>query len=127
MLLSLGSFTFTVDNAAYDKLTLNAEYPWAKADRLGNTPQLQATGKEHRTISIRGVVYPTYNNVGAAQIENMRALAAKMEPLALVAGNGQNMGKWCILSIKEEDSILFEDGTPQKQDFSLELERYSNE
>ena len=127
MLLSLGSFTFAVDSAAYDQLSLNAEYPWAKADRLGSTPQLQALGKEHRTVSVSGTVYPTYNNVGTDQVEALRELAAKMEPQILVAGDGRNLGKWCILSIKEDDSLFFEQGTPRKQAYSLELERYSNE
>lgn len=127
MLLSLGSFQFAVDSAAYDQLTIKAEYPWSKADRLGSTPQLQAVGKEHRSISISGTVFPTYNNVGADQVESIRELAAKMEPQILVAGDGKNLGKWCVLSISEDDSCFFEQGTPRKQSYTLELERYSNE
>lgn len=127
MLLSLGNFQFSVDSAAYDRLTVKAEYPWSKADRLGGTPQLQAVGKEHRAISIGGAVFPAYNSVGADQIESIRRLAAKMEPQILVAGDGMNLGKWCVLSIVEDDSCFFEQGTPRKQSYTLELERYSNE
>lgn len=127
MLLSLGSFIFSVESAAYDQLSIKAEYPWAKAERIGNTPQLQAIGREHRSISLNGVVFPTYNNVGSGKIEELRELAAKMEPQILVLGDGQSVGKWCITSISEEDSLFFEQGTPKKQSYTLELERYSNE
>lgn len=125
MLLSLGNFTFGVSSAAYDRLTQNAEYPWSKVDRMGGEPQLQAMGKEHRTVSISGVVFPTYNNVGAEQIETLRSMAAQMEPQILVSGDGKVLGKWCILSISEEDSCFFEQGTPRKQTYGLELERYT--
>ncbi len=127
MLLSLGDFQFSVDSAAYDRLTIKAEYPWSKAERLGSVPQLQAVGKEHRTISISGAVFPSYNNVGDYQIESIRELAAKMTPQILVAGDGKNLGKWCVISISEDDSCFFEQGTPRKQSYTLELERYSNE
>ena len=127
MLLSLGDFQFSVDSAAYDSLTVKAEYPWSKAERLGGAPQLQAAGKEHRSVSIGGVVFPTYYGVGAEQIEALRKLAARMEPQLMVSGDGRSLGKWCVLSISEEDSYFFEQGTPRKQSYTLELERYSNE
>lgn len=124
MLLSLGDFKFSVDTATYDDLSLEAEYPWAKIDRLGNTPQLQSVGKEHRTMSLKGVVYTTYRG-GAAQPEALRSIAGKMEPLELVTGDGRALGKWCITKVSEGDSCFFEDGVPQRQTFSLDLERFS--
>lgn len=127
MLLCLGRFIFSVDSAAYDRLSLRAEYPWARVERLGSTPQLQAMGKEHRSISVSGVVFPTYNNVGAEQIEALRTVAAQMTPMILVGGDGKIFGKWCVISISEDDSAFFEQGTPRKQEYTLELERYSNE
>lgn len=127
MLLSLGSFIFSVDTAAYQSLAQNAEYPWAKAERLGASPQFQAMGKEHRKISLSGVVFPTYLNVGAEQIELLRSLAAQMKPQILVGGDGKILGKWCVTSISEDDSCFFEQGTPRKQAFSLEMERYSDD
>lgn len=127
MLLSLGSFKFAVDSAAYDELDRSASYPWSKVERLGGTPQLQAIGKEHRTVSIKGTVFPTYNNVGKDQIEMLRELAAKMEPLQMVSGDGTVLGKWVILDISENETAHFEDGTPRKQEFSMSLERFSDE
>ena len=124
MMLSLGDFQFSVDTAAYDELTLKAEYPWATVNRLQNTPQLQAMGKETRSISLQGTVYPTYRGSGAEQIENLREAAAQMEPQFLVAGDGRSLGRWVVKSIAQTDSVFFSDGVPQKQEFSLELERF---
>lgn len=127
MLLSLGNFKFAVDTAAYNELDRNASYPWSKVERLGNTPQFQAIGKEHRTVSIKGTVFSTYNNVGKDQIETLRELAAKMRPLQMVSGDGTVLGKWVILDISESETAHFENGVPRKQGFSMSLERFSDE
>lgn len=127
MLLSLGSFKFSVDSAAYTELDRSASYPWSKVERLGNAPQFQAIGKEHRTVSIKGTVFPAYNSVGKDQVEALRELAAKMEPLQMVSGDGTVLGKWVILDISESEAAHFEDGTPRKQGFSMSLERFNDE
>jgi phage protein U len=126
MLLSLGDFRFSVDTAAYDALDLNAEYPWAKVERLGNAPQLQAMGKERRTMTLRGVAITTYKG-GSGQPEALRAIAGKMEPLELVSGDGKALGKWCVMKISESESNFFSDGVPKKQAYTLELERFSHD
>lgn len=125
MLLSLGDFRFSVDTAAYNGLDTNAEYPWAKVERLGESPQLQAMGKEHRTKSLRGVIITSYKG-GAGQPETLRAMAGKMEPLELVAGDGKAWGKWCIMSVNESNDAFFPDGVPRKQSFTIELERFDD-
>ena len=124
MMLSLGDFQFSVDSAAYRELALKAEYPWATVDRMQNTPQYQAVGKETRSISLQGTVYPSYRGTGTEQIETLRNEAAKMQPQSLMAGNGRYLGRWIVKSISETDSLFFQDGVPQKQEFSLELERF---
>lgn len=124
MMLSLGNFQFSVDTAAYGDLALKAEYPWATVDRLQNTPQHQAMGKETRSITLSGTVYPSYLGTGTEQIEELREAAAEMKPQYLMAGNGRYFGRWIVKSISQTDSTFFEDGVPQKQEFSLELERF---
>ncbi len=125
MLLSLGDFRFSIDTAAFDSLDLSAEYPWARVDRLGNHPQLQAMGKEHRTMTLKGIIITTYRG-GVGQPEALREMAGRMEPLELVSGDGRAWGKWCVKGIQESDSYFFRDGVPQKQTFDLELERFKN-
>ena len=124
MMLSLGDFQFGVDTAAYAELSLKAEYPWAKVDRLQNTPQHQAMGLEVRSVSLRGAVYPSYRGAGLSQIETLREAAAEMKPQPLMAGNGRYLGRWIVKSISQTDTIFFEDGTAQKQEFTMEIERF---
>ena len=124
MMLSLGDFQFGVDTAAYAELSMKAEYPWAKVDRLQNTPQHQAMGLEVRSISLRGMVYPSYREAGLSQIETLREAAAEMKPQPLMAGNGRYLGSWVVKSISQTDSVFFEDGAAQKQEFTMEMERF---
>ena len=124
MMLSLGDFQFGIDAAAYAELSLKAEYPWAKVDRLQNTPQHQAMGLEVRSISLRGTVCPSYREAGLSQIEALREAAAEMKPQPLMAGNGRYLGRWVVKSISQTDSVFFEDGAAQKQEFTMEMERF---
>ena len=124
MMLSLGDFQFGIDTAAYAELSLKAEYPWAKVDRLQNTPQHQAMGLEVRSISLRGTVYPSYREAGLSQIEALREAAAEMKPQPLMAGNGRYLGSWVVKSISQTDTVFFEDGAAQKQEFTMEMERF---
>ena len=124
MMLSLGDFQFGIDAAAYAELSLKAEYPWAKVDRLQNTPQHQAMGLEVRSISLRGTVFPSYREAGLSQIEALREAAAEMKPQPLMAGNGRYLGRWVVKSISQTDSVFFEDGAAQKQEFTMEMERF---
>ena len=124
MMLSLGDFQFGIDTAAYAELSLKAEYPWAKVDRLQNTPQHQAMGLEVRSISLRGTVFPSYREAGLSQIETLREAAAEMKPQPLMAGNGRYLGSWVVKSISQTDTVFFEDGAAQKQEFTMEMERF---
>lgn len=123
MLLSWGSFQFSVETAAFSELEISEEFPWSRVDRIGNTPQLQATGKRHRSISLRGCVFPAYRG-GADQVDQLAALAGRMEPQFLVSGDGRNWGQWCLLRIAESDSALMPDGSPRKQAYTIEMERF---
>ena len=126
MMLSLGDFQFSVDTAAYTQLALRAEYPWAAVERLQNTPQQQAAGKETRSITLEGAVYPTYRDAGVSQVERLREAAAKMTPQYLVDGNGRYLGRWIVKSVSQTDTVFFEDGTPRKQEFTLEMEQFDD-
>lgn len=122
MILALGSFIFSIDTAAYQTLQLSASYPWASAPRFANSPGYQATGLEERRVSLSGTVYPTFRGEGS--LEYLRLMASAMTPLPMVDGRGRYLGLWVVKSVNETRSLLFDDGTPRKQDFAMELERY---
>ncbi len=124
MLLSLGDFQFSVATAAYNDLDTKASYPWATVDRLQNVPQRQAMGKETRSVTLKGTVYTSYRGAGSSQIETIRGQAARMSPLPLVTGSGRFLGLWVVTKIDQGDSYFFEDGTPQKQVFTITLDKF---
>ena len=47
-----------------------------------------------------------------------------MKPQPLMAGNGRYLGSWVVKSISQTDSVFFEDGAAQKQEFTMEMERF---
>ena len=47
-----------------------------------------------------------------------------MKPQPLMAGNGRYLGRWIVKNISQTDTIFFEDGTAQKQEFTMEIERF---
>jgi phage protein U len=50
-----------------------------------------------------------------------------MLPVNLTSGYGENFGRWYLARIEEEQSGLFTDGMPRKQQFTLEFQRYGED
>ncbi len=130
-MMSLGDFRFSIDTAAYQKLQRTVEYRWPAQARVGRRPARQFVGIGDDSISLDGVIYPNYRG-GLGQVEKMRTLAGKGEPLSMVSGpdetgSGRAMGKWCITRIAETQSVHFSDGSPRKQEFRLQLSHYGED
>nr|VFK12746.1 MAG: hypothetical protein BECKLFY1418C_GA0070996_100167 [Candidatus Kentron sp. LFY] len=125
-MMALGDYRFSVNEAAYQTLVHSSEYRWKSQERVGRLPAQQYVGPGTETVSLEGVIYPHYAG-GIGQLDAMRLEANKGEPLMLVDGRGNVWQKWVITSIEETQSILFEDGTPRKVEFSLQLSRYGED
>lgn len=123
VLLQLGEFKFTATGAGFSELSRTRGFVWAAQTRFGKAPALQFIGEEVRTVSVGGTIFTT-EGAGLKQITEMESLAAKGQPLLMVAGTGDILGYWCITSISATDSALFADGVPRKQDFQLALSYY---
>ena len=126
MLMILGAYRFTIDNAAYQRLQRTTKYKWQEVNRLGSNPSLQFTGFEAETINLDGTIYPSFKG-GLRQITLMRAQASLGKPLFLISGNGFAFGRWCIASISENNSHFLKDGAPQKIEFNLTLKKYGED
>ena len=124
-LIKLGDFKFSVDTAAFSELRRVRSFSWASQQRMGQKPVLQYTGEGEESISFGGVIFPTLG-AGINQIETMKTMAGRGQPLLLVAGTGDVLGYWCITSVEETRAYLFADGVPRKQDFSLSLLYYGD-
>ena len=123
---TLGDFVFEIDSACFDALNRSTEYGWVKGDRILREPSQQFVGKGGDEIKLPGVIYPFWKG-GLQKVDALREAAEKGEPLLLVRGDGEVMGRWCITRISEQQAHLTSDGTPRKQTFTLELARYGND
>ncbi|ETX03575.1 MAG: tail protein (plasmid) [Candidatus Entotheonella factor] len=125
-MLALGDFRFAVDTAAYQTLQRTSAYRWPGQERLAREPALQFTGPGTETLTLDGVIYPAFRG-GLGQLDAMREMAARGEPLLLVDGLGQVRGQWVITQIEESQSHFLPKGIPRKMTFTLSLQRYGED
>ncbi len=61
-------------------------------------------------------------------MKKLREMAAAGVPYPLIYADtaiGENLGDWIITAVKESRTLFKDDGTPQKIDFTIELESYA--
>lgn len=124
--MALGDFRFSLPTAAYQSLQRSAAYSWAGQTRVGREPAQQYTGPGERAVTLSGVIYPHFRG-GLQQVEQMRTLAGRGQPLPLTDGTGKYWGKWVITKIDEEQTHFIGPGLPQKITFSLALKAYGED
>jgi phage protein U len=123
-MMMLGRFLFAISTATYQDLTRKTGRRWAQQDVYGKRPVLQDTGPDAETITLAGVIFPEYRG-GFRQLDDLRALMNTGKPQALLTGSGQLLGKWVIESVEERQSTFAALGAPRRQDFTLQLKRFS--
>jgi phage protein U len=126
VMMILGKYRFCISNSAYKSLSRTSEYSWAEHNRIANESALQFTGKKSESITLQGTIYPHFKG-GLNQVNSMRDEASKGKALMLIAGNGNVFGKWCITSIREEQTYLFQNGDPRKITFNISLKKYGED
>lgn len=122
-MLALGQYRFGVWNAAYQQLQRQDAWRWSEQKRIGTADALHYTGRTPTSISLTGVIFPTFRG-GLDQLDDMRAEANRATPLRLVAGNGTDMGRWVIVSITERQAVFLPAGVPKKVTFTINLKKY---
>ena len=96
VMLALGPFRFEMGQATYQSLAMSQSWRWPEQARIGREPALQFTGREPAEIRLQGVLFPGFD-AGLAQVEEMRELADRGEPLQLVDGVGRVWGScWSL-------------------------------
>jgi phage protein U len=124
-MMTLGGFKFGVSTAAYQELKRTTEYLWPSQQRFGAAPALQSTGLGDDAISLSGVVYPEWNG-GTGQLDDLRSLAADRQPLTMIDGRGNVLGRWVIERVEEGQSVFAQAGVARKQEFTLGLKKYDD-
>ncbi|MES9873170.1 MAG: phage tail protein [Candidatus Sedimenticola sp. 6PFRAG7] len=125
-MMKLGEYSFSLNTAAYQSLTRSCEYRWRAQDRTGRSPAQQYLGPGAETISLEGDIYPHFKG-GLGQLESMRSEAGKGVPMILVDGTGRIWQQWVIKQVEETQRLLFNDGTPSKIEFRMQLTRYGED
>ncbi|MBM4211605.1 MAG: phage tail protein [Gammaproteobacteria bacterium] len=125
-MLALGPYRFSLNTSAYQSLKRSSEYRWPSLERIGQEPLLQALGQGSDRIDLDGVIYPHFRG-GLGQINAMRDSAQRQEPLMLINGLGEVLGRFVITQIEETQNTFLPDGVPRKIEFRLSLERYGED
>ncbi|GHU22979.1 oxidoreductase [Alphaproteobacteria bacterium] len=122
----LGDFKFSIRTAANQGFKRSTDYNNAKIDRIGELPYFQRLGISGDKIDIDGVFYPDFTG-NYKTIDNLRTSALANHPHTLITDAGDVLGTFVITNISETQSHFKPDGTPRKIEFSLSLERTSEE
>jgi len=126
VMLALGPFRFEMGQATYQSLAMSQSWRWPEQARIGREPALQFTGREPAEIRLQGVLFPGFD-AGLAQVEEMRELADRGEPLQLVDGLGRVWGSWVIVEVGDTRSVLMDDGQPRRVGFEVKLKAYGED
>ncbi len=122
----LKPYYFNLDTAAFDELTRKTAFRWAGQERLTREIAQQAVGQGEDKLTIKGAIFPLFRG-GIGQLNELRSIGRRLQPLTLTTGYGEVLGAWCLLSVDEEQGALLAGGIPRKQSFSLEFVAYGND
>lgn len=122
MMMTYGTFVFSLSTAAYEQLQRQMTWRHASSDRLGARPARQYVGPGDDTITLQGTIAAEL--VGDLQVlDTLRELGDQGKPQALVEGGGRVYGAYLLVSLSETRKEFFPDGTPRLIEFQMQLER----
>lgn len=121
-MLTFGEVSFSVASAAYQALRRATRYRVPSHDRIGSSPGYQFTGRGEDSVTLSGVIMPTYRG-DPGVLDELRALAGEGRSRVLTTGTGEDLGRWIMGELTEERSGLFSTGQPRKIAFTVKLTR----
>jgi phage protein U len=122
MLMTLGSFIFQIDTAAFQELQRTTNWRFANSERFGAKPATQFVGAGQDKVTLPCLIYP--GQIGKySALQTLRQMAATGNQFTMLDGTGNVVGEFIIVSMNETQSYFTIGGLPKKVDFSIELER----
>ena len=122
MMMSYGTFVFSLPTAAYEQLQRQMTWRHASSERMHARPARQYIGPGEDNISLQGLI--SAELVDNLQVlDDLRSLADQGTPQALVEGTGRVYGAYLLVGLSETRKEFFSDGTPRMIEFQLQLER----
>lgn len=122
----LKPYYFNLDTAAFDELQRKTAFRWAGQERLTRDIAQQAIGQGEDKLTLKGAIFPPFKG-GIGQLNELRLIGRRLQPLSLVTGYGEVLGSWCLVSVDEDQSALLAGGIPRKQAFNLEFVKYGDD
>ena len=122
MPMALGQFVFGIETLAYQELKRSNTWRHPSSSRIGARPARQFVGVGDDTITLSGWVAPEL--VGSyASVAELRAMGDSGQAFALVSGSGEVFGQYVMESLNETGTLHYQDGTPRRIAFELQLAR----
>lgn len=122
MLMTLGTFVFSLEAIAYQEVARSLSWRHASSDRLGARAAHQFLGPGDETIELPCVVVPEISGTLDAA-DTLRQMADEGRALPLVDGNGTVLGAFVITDSRERSTHFSRDGRPRKLELTLTLKR----
>lgn len=121
--MALGEeFIFSLSSGfPYSSLQRKSDGGWIEVDITYAKPSSQNTGQALEQIQLSGIAFYA---TGMLKLDELRAMQSKREPYVLVDGLGNNMGRWKIMAVDENQSRVIDDGTAMQVSWSLQLEEF---
>lgn len=126
MMMTYGMFVFGLDTAAYQELQRQTSWRHAGQSRIGRRPARQYLGPGDDTITLTGTLLPQFTG-GQQNLDELRAMANEGAAWPLIEGNGRNYGLFVIESMGERKTRQTRDGTAQRIEFDLSLQRVDDD
>ena len=129
VLAGLGELRFEISDLVFQGLERNFQYRWEAQNRLGRRPAQQFMGPGEETISLEGVIYPNHPMFSKpmASLNKIRSQSMTGQPFrfgANVGGQGRNLGRWVVKSIRDKQSYFNQQSSPGKVEFTIEMVEY---
>jgi hypothetical protein len=122
MMMAFGMFVFGLGTAAYQELQRQTAWRHAAQGRVGARPARQYLGPGDDTITLTGTLLPQFTG-GQQNLDQLRAMANQGAAWPLIEGNGSYYGLYVIESLRESKSHHMRDGSAQRIEFTLVLQR----
>lgn len=121
--MALGEdFVFSLGSGfPYSSLQRKSDGGWIEIDITYAKPSSQNTGQKLEQIRLSGTAFYA---AAMLRMDELRAMQNERRPYVLVDGLGNNMGRWKIMSVEEQQSRVIDDGTAMKVAWVLQLEEF---
>ena len=120
--LILGYFVFSLRTLAYQSLQQQMSWRHASTPRVRARPVHQFLGPDDETINLEGTLLAEFAG-SRLSLDLLKAMAETGQAWPLIQGDGTIYGHYLITNINTTGTLHFQDGTPRKIDFTLNLKR----